>query len=91
MNGVNEAYMGAYMRGYTDALEKQKEKDECPYIDVEGIMERYGGIGISKAHNILRAVRHCCNGGKLCSSSMVLKSELLYWESIVDKQYLARL
>lgn len=91
MNNVNEAYMSAYMRGYTDALEKQKENAQRPYIDVEGIMERYGGIGINKARNILQAVRHCCNGGKLGSSSMVLVSEIEYWESQVDKQYLARL
>jgi len=91
MNTVNDAYMSAYMRGYTDALEKQKEKDERPYIDVEGIVERYGGIGINKARNILQAVRHVCNGGKLCSSSMVLRSELEYWESIVEKKFIERL
>ena len=91
MNNVNEAYMSAYMAGYTAALEKQKENAQRPYIDVEGIMERYGGIGINKARNILQAVRHCCNGGKLGSSSMVLVSEIEYWESQVDKQFLERL
>ena len=56
------------------------------------IIERYGGrIGENKARAILQAVRHCCNGGKLKSSSLVLRSELEYWESLVDKKFLARL
>ena len=89
---VNESYMRAYMDGYTAALEKASGEQKSPIIDKDGIIKRYGGkIGINKAGEILRAVRHCCNGGKLGSSSFVLISELEYWESIVDKTYLARL
>lgn len=88
----NEAYMQAYMAGYTAALEKQKEADSKPYIDKDGIIERYGGrIGQGKAYEILQAVRHCCNGGKLNSSSLVLVSELEYWESVVDAKFKERL
>lgn len=88
----NEPYMRAYMDGYTAALEKAKAEQKSPVIDKEGIIKRYGNrIGINKAGEILRAVRHCCNGGKLGSCSVVLLSELEYWESIVDKTFLARL
>ena len=88
----DEAYMRAYMDGYTAALEKAAGEAEKPYIDMEGLIERYGGrIGQNKAREILQAVRHCCNGGKLNSCSLVLRSELEYWESVVDKQFLARL
>ena len=87
-----ELYMRAYMDGYTAALEKAAREAEKPYIDMEGLIERYGGrIGQNKAREILQAVRHCCNGGKLNSCSLVLRSELEYWESVVDKQFLARL
>ena len=89
---VNEAYMRAYMDGYTEGLKKASGEAEKPYIDFKGIIERYGGrIGENKAREILQAVRHCCNGGKLKSSSLVLRSELEYWESVVDKKFLARL
>ena len=88
---VNEAYMRAYMDGYSAALEKHKEEKNKPYIDLEGIVERYGGIGMGKARDIIRAVRTVCNGGKLDSCSKILVSELEYWESIVDKQYKSRL
>lgn len=86
----NELYMRAYMDGYTSALEKVKQEQKSPVIDKEGIQKRYG-VGINKAGEILRSVRHCCNGGKLGSCSVVLLSELEYWESVVDKTYLARL
>ena len=93
MNGqVNEAYMRAYMDGYTDGLKKAEGETEKPYVDLQGIIDRYGGrIGQNKAREILQAVRHCCNGGKLNSCSLVLRSELEYWESVVDKKFLARL
>lgn len=88
----NEAYMEAYMAGYTAALEKQREAESKPYIDKDGIIERYGGkIGKNKAYEIIQAVRHCCNGGKLQSSSLVLLSELEYWESVVDAEFKERL
>lgn len=89
---MDEAYMRAYMDGYTDGLKKAAGEAEKPYIDMQGIIERYGGrIGQNRAREIIQAVRHCCNGGKLNSCSLILRSELEYWESIVDKQYLARL
>ena len=88
----NEAYMQAYMAGYTAALEKQKEAEAKPYIDKDGIIARYDGrIGQGKAYEILQAVRRCCNGGKLNSSSLVLVSELEYWESVVDAKFKERL
>jgi hypothetical protein len=84
--------MRAYMDGYTAALEKAKKEADEPYIDFRGIMERYGGrIGENRAREIIRAVRHCCNGGKLQSSSIILRAELEYWESVVDPKYLERL
>ncbi len=86
----SEAYMRAYMDGYTHALEQLRKEQKSPVIDKEGIQKRYG-VGMNKAGEILRSVRHCCNGGKLGSSSIVLLSELEYWESVVDKTYLARL
>lgn len=86
---VSVAYMKAYMEGYTAAMEKKTEK--APYLDVNGIIERYGGIGINKAREIMQSVRHTCNGGRLNSAGMILLSEMEYWESIVDKKYRERL
>ncbi|MBQ8345155.1 MAG: hypothetical protein IJY42_02695 [Clostridia bacterium] len=86
---VNPLYVQAYMDGYTAAMEKKR--DQPPYLDVHGIINRYGGIGINKAREIMQAVRHTCNGGRLKSSGMILLSEMEYWESIVDKTYLERL
>lgn len=89
---TKEEYMKIYAEGYVAGLEKAKENAECPYIDAKGIMERYNNkIGIGKARDILRAVRMQCNGGMLESASIVKMSELLYWESIVDKQFNARI
>ena len=89
---TREEYLKIYAEGYVAGIEKAKGDAECPYIDAKGIMERYGKrIGIGKAREILRAVRMHCNGGMLESSSIVKMSELLYWESCVDKTYLARL
>lgn len=91
---VSVSYMKAYMDGYTAAMKERQELQENkpPYIDKQGIIDRYDGrIGVNKAGEILRAVRRACNGGKLDSSSLVLVSELEYWESIVDKKYKERL
>lgn len=92
---VSVSYMKAYMDGYTKAMEDlqgRQENVKPPYIDKQGIIDRYDGrIGINKAGEILRAVRRACNGGKLDSSSLVLVSELEYWESLVDKNYKERL
>lgn len=91
---MDKAWEGNYAKGYIDgflaATEEHKAKEEKPYFDVEDIMKRYN-VGTSKAYNILRAVRRCCNGGKLLSAGSVLKSELLYWESIVEKNFVERL
>lgn len=89
---VSEAYMRAYMDGYNAALKTIKDADEKPYIDREGLIKRYDGkIGDAKAYAILDAVRHYCNGGKLNTNKLVLRSELEYWESEVEKKYKERL
>lgn len=85
---ANEPYMRAYMAGYTAALEKTKADGDKPYLDLQDIIDRYDGkIGINKARDIMRAIRHCCNGGKLDSCSLVLRSEVEYWETLVDKRF----
>lgn len=87
-----EMYMRAYMEGYTAGLEKAQKTTVKPYLDKDALIERYDGkIGINKAGEIMRAVRTVCNGGKLDSCSLVLLSEVEYWESIVDKKYKERL
>ncbi len=89
---VTEEYMKGYAEGYAAGLEKARADAEDPVIDYKGIIERYRGrVGQSKAYEIIRAVRHCSNGGKLNSSSLILLSELKRWESIVDPTYLERL
>lgn len=88
----SELYMKAYMDGYTAAMEKAKAARAKPYVDKESLIERYDGkIGVNKALEILRNVRHVCNGGSLHHDSLVLLSELEYWEGLVDKQYKERL
>lgn len=88
----SDLYMKAYMDGYTAAMEKAKAERAKPYVDKESLIERYDGkIGVNKASEILRNVRHVCNGGRLDHSSLVLLSELEYWEGLVDKQFKARL
>lgn len=87
----HELYMRAYMDGYTAGMEKVRGEVTKPYLTVEDVMDRYGGISKSKAYEIMRAVRHCCNGGKLNNDRMILLSELAYWESVVDKQFRERL
>ena len=97
MNGavINEdrdLYIRAYMEGYAAALRDTKGAEEKPYIDKEALIERYDGkIGLNKALAILRSVRQFCNGGKLNHDGLVLRSELEYWESEVDKRYKERL
>ena len=88
----SELYMRAYMEGYTAALEKANAERVKPYLDKDMIIERYDGkIGENKALEIMRAVRHVCNGGRLDHKSLILLSELEYWESLVDAKYKARL
>lgn len=87
-----DLYRKAYMDGYLAAKREIENGNEKPYIDKEGIIKRYdGNIGINKAGEIIRAVRRVCNGGKLDSCSLVLISELKYWESVVDKKFRERL
>ena len=89
---TTDLYRKAYMDGYLAAKREIENENEKPYIDKEGIIKRYdGNIGINKAGEIIRAVRRVCNGGKLDSCSLVLISELKYWESVVDKKFRERL
>ena len=90
MSVVNEMYSKGYMDGYTAAMERAKEESAVPYIDLEGVMKRFN-VPIGKAREIIHGVRHVCGGGKLGLTTKVLMSEMLYWESIVDKEYIARL
>ena len=87
----NELYMRAYMDGYTAGIEKGRGETEKPYLTVEDVVKRYGGISKSKAYEIMVAVRHCCNGGKLNHNGMILLAELEYWEREVDKKFKERL
>lgn len=87
----NELYMRAYMDGYTAGVEKARGEISKPYLTVEDVVERYGGISKGKAYEIMVAVRHCCNGGKLNHNGMILLSELEYWESMVDAKFKERL
>ena len=91
MTAQEQFYMEAYMSGYTAGVEKARAQSAKPYLTVGDVMERYGGISKCKAYEIMRAVRHCCNGGKLNHDGMVLLSELEYWESIVDPKFKERL
>lgn len=89
---TKDEYMRVYMEGYTAGIERAKADTECEksFFTIEDIIERYK-VGRNKAGEILRAIRHATNGGGFGSVSMVKRSELLYWESIVDKTYLERL
>lgn len=92
INDERDLYMRAYMEGYAAALRDTKSAADKPYIDKEALIERYDGkIGLNKALGILRSVRQHCNGGKLNHEGLVLRSELEYWESEVDKKFKERL
>ena len=84
-----EEYCKAYMEGYVAGLEKAKTEEKS-FFTVEDIAKRYG-CGINKAGEVLRAVRHLCGGGGFNSCSLIKRSELLYWESYVDKSFVERL
>lgn len=93
MNVSNEDYQRIYMEGYTAGLRAGKAEasaDDKPFFKAKDIAERYG-CGLNKAYEVMRAVRHVCDGGGFGSAGMVKRSELLYWESIVDKKYLTRI
>lgn len=86
----NELYMRAYMDGYTAAMEKKRAEEEKPHLTVDDVVARYG-ISKAKAYGIMNAVRHCCNGGKLNNDRMILRSELEYWESMPEVNFVERL
>lgn len=86
----NELYMRAYMDGYTAAMEKKRAESEKPHLTVDDVAARYG-ISQGKAYEIMNAVRHCCNGGKLNNNRMILRSELEYWESTPEVKFVERL
>ena len=87
-----EEYRDAYMQGYVAGLEKgqAEAKVDKPFFTIDDIMARYDCCQ-SKAGQILRAVRHVCNGVGLGVNDKVKRSELLYWETIVDKTFLKEL
>ena len=88
----NTEYTKGYAAGFHAAMEQSKREEEKPYLTVNDIIKRYDGkIGVNKAGEIMRAVRRVCGGGKLDSCSLILRSEMEYWESLVDKEYVPRL
>lgn len=88
----NTEYTKGYAAGFHAAMEQSRRADEKPYLTVEDIIKRYDSkIGINKAGEIMRAVRRACGGGKLDSCSLILRSEMEYWESLVQKEFVARL
>ena len=88
---MSEQYMSGYMQGYIEGIKAERGVAGKPYLTVEDVCERYGGISKPKAYEIMTSVRHHCNGGKLNHSGMILRSEMEYWESAVDKKYIERL
>jgi hypothetical protein len=86
-----EEYMQAYMKGYMEGIKAERGEAAKPYLTVDDVSARYGGIGKPKAYAIMTAVRHYCGGGKLDHNGMILRSEMEYWESLVDKTYIERL
>ena len=87
---VDERYMRAYMEGYTAGLEKAQGEQAKPYLTVEDVAARYK-ISQGKAYEIMNAVRHCCNGGKLNHDGKILRAELEYWESKPEVKFVERL
>jgi hypothetical protein len=53
-------------------------------LTYKDIMVRYG-VQETKARAILRGIRSVCGGGKL-GQGRVLPSEVVYWESLIDKR-----
>ena len=82
-----QEYREAYMNGYTDGFRQAQENvnDQPVYFDHTAIMERYN-VGENVARDIIRDIRRECGGGRLGHVSRVLRSEVEYWESIVDKR-----
>ncbi len=85
---MNRDYLRGYAEGYAAAIIDRAEKEKKPYIDKAALIERHDGkIGLNKAGEILRAVRHVCDGGKLNCSGLILLSELEYWERTVNPKF----
>ena len=83
-------YARAYAAGYADGIAACGGGRTSPVLKLGDIQARYS-VGVNKARQILQAIRHYCNGGKLESASAVLVSEAEYWESLVDKTFKERL
>lgn len=56
-----------------------EEKQEVRFYDKYSIAKRYD-IGISKAYDVIRAIRDTCGGGSL-PSGKVLPAEVEFWEN----------
>lgn len=82
-----QEYREAYMNGYTEGFRQAQENVNVQpvYFDHTAIMERYN-VGENVARDIIRDIRRECGGGRLGHVSRVLRSEVEYWESIVDKR-----
>ena len=82
-----QEYREAYMSGYAEGFKKaQEEANVQPvYFDYTDIMKRYD-VGENVARDIIRDIRRECGGGRIGHVSRVLRSELEYWESLVDKR-----
>ena len=87
---ANDAYMKAYMDGYSAALERNGIKEETIVFGVDEIMKRYE-VSKGKAYAIIKAIRHRCNGGLLQIEGKVLNSEVRYWEDNPDTTFKERL
>lgn len=86
-----QEYARAYAEGYAAGIASVTlVPPPSPVLRLADIQERYS-VGINKARQILQAIRHVCNGGKLDAAGAVLLSEAEYWETLVDKQFKARL
>ncbi len=88
----NATYMEGYAEGFSAAMAKMRDRETNPVIGADDLIKRYGGkISRERAQAIIRAVRHKCGGGMLGSSSYVMLSELVYWESTPDTTFTPRL
>lgn len=84
-------YARAYAEGYAAGIASVTvSPPPSPVLRIEDIQARYG-VGVNKARQIIQAIRHVSNGGKLDAAGAVLVSEAEYWESLVDKQFKKRL
>lgn len=83
-------YTRAFAEGYAAGIAAAGGRQDSPVLFIEDVQERYQ-VGINKAREIMQAIRHVCNGGKLQSPKMILKAEAEYWETLVDKQFRKRL